>query len=141
MKPCLVDANVFIALLVERHQHHKTARAWFSGLEAGEARMCRLVHLALLRLLGTEAVMGRAALHPYDAWTVIGTLMQDERVLAFGEPPGVDRVLSELLKVRTVGSKTINDAYLAATAIRLDWRLASFDKGMRQFRDLDLQLL
>jgi predicted nucleic acid-binding protein len=52
MKQCLTDVNVLLALLLRQHEYHRTALKWFDILAAGEAGLCRIVQLALIRLLG-----------------------------------------------------------------------------------------
>jgi predicted nucleic acid-binding protein len=58
MKRCLVDVNVWLALLVRQHQHHRVTRKWFDTLVTGEAGLCRLVQLGLMRPLANRTAMG-----------------------------------------------------------------------------------
>ncbi len=141
MKRCLADVNVLLPLLVRHHEHHKPALRWFDGLAAGEAVLCRFVQLALVRLLGNSAVMGKYVLSAADAWGLIAELLEDERIEFAMEPALVDAVLPKLLRYSAPTNKLVGDAYLAAFSIAGEMRLSTLDKGFRQFRDLDLQLL
>jgi toxin-antitoxin system PIN domain toxin len=141
MKPCLVDVNVWLALLVIQHEHHKLARQWFETLAADEAGLCRIVQLALIRLLGNRSIMGVHAISASAAWNLLEKLLEDERVDFVPEPSGVDSVLPTLFNYSGPTSKLVTDAYLTAFAIAASRRLVTLDRGFRQFRGLDLDLL
>jgi len=141
MKRCLADVNVWLALLVMQHEHHRTATKWFDGLSAGEAGLCRLVQLALIRLLGNRSIMGDCAISAAAAWDLIETLLEDERVSMVPEPPRIDSVLPALLKYPVPTGKLVGDAYLAAFAMSDSRRLVTLDRGFRQFRGLEVELL
>jgi toxin-antitoxin system PIN domain toxin len=141
MKRCLVDVNVWLGLLVIQHEHHELARKWFDGLAAGEAGLCRIVQLALVRLLANRSIMGVHAVSASAAWNLLETLVEDERVDFISEPLGVDSVLPTLLNYKIPTGKLVTDAYLAAFAITASRRLVTLDRGFRQFRGLDVNLL
>jgi toxin-antitoxin system PIN domain toxin len=141
MKPCLVDVNVLLALLYQRHVHHQSARTWFAALAAGEAGLCRMVQLALVRLLNQPAVMGEEALPAAAAWKLIEELLEDERLELVAEPKPIDSILPALFVHRMPTGKFVMDAYLAAFAIAGPRRLTTFDKAFEQFRGLELDLL
>jgi predicted nucleic acid-binding protein len=68
-------------------------------------------------------------------------LLEDERVDFVSEPAGVDSVLPALLNCPIPTGKLVADAYLAAFAITASRRLVTLDRGFRQFRGLDVDLL
>jgi toxin-antitoxin system PIN domain toxin len=141
MKRCLADVNVLLPLLVRHHEHNELALRWFAGLEAGEAVLCRFVQLALVRLLGNRTIMGKYAVSASAAWRLIEELLEDERLEFAAEPPLVDAVLPKLFKYATATNRLVGDAYLAAFSIAGQMRLTTVDKGFKQFRDVDLDLL
>jgi toxin-antitoxin system PIN domain toxin len=141
MKHCLVDVNVLLALVAQKHVHHNSARKWYAALAAGEAGLCRVVQLALIRLLNQPAVMGEDALPAAAAWRLIEELLQDERLEFVNEPAQIDSVLPALFVHRMPTGKLVMDAYLAAFAMAASRRLVTFDKGFEQFRGLELELL
>jgi toxin-antitoxin system PIN domain toxin len=141
MKRCLVDVNVMLALLVRQHEHHRLARKWFDTLEANEAGLCRLVHLALIRLLGNSAIMGDDALSASAAWILVEELLVDERVDFLAEPSDLDSVMPTLLHYPIPTGKLVGDAYLAAFAMCEGRRVVTLDRGFRQFRGLSVELL
>jgi predicted nucleic acid-binding protein len=79
MKRCLVDVNVWFALIVIQHKHHKLARKWFDRLAADEAGLCRIVQLALIRLLANRSIMGVHVVSASAAWDLLEKLLEDER--------------------------------------------------------------
>ncbi len=141
MKRSLVDVNALLALLVRQHVHHAEARRWFGSLDPGEVDVCRVIHLALIRLLCNQSIMGGNVLSAPDALGVVQELLTDERFELVAEPSGIDALLPGLLVHPAPAGKLVTDAYLAAFAIASSRRLVTFDKGFRQFRGLDLNLL
>jgi len=141
MKRCLVDVNVWLALLVRQHEHHRLARKWFDTLTAGEAGLCRLVQLGLMRLLAHRAIMGDHAIPAAEAWTLIEALLEDERVDFVPEPPELGSIFPTLLRYPIPTGKLIADAYLAAFAVGSSRRLVTLDRGFKQFRAVDMDLL
>ena len=118
-----------------------TSRKWFDRLAPAEAGLCRLVQLALIRLLANRAVLGADALPAAAAWDLIEKLLQDERVDFVSEPPDVTVVLPTLLRYPIPTGKLVGDAYLAAFAMSASRRLVTLDRGFRQFRGLEVDLL
>lgn len=141
MKRFLVDANVLLALLVRQHEHHALARSWAEHLAAREAGVCRLVQLTVIRLLGNRTILPHDAISAVSAWKLIDELLQDERFAFLAEPEDLDSIFPTLLKYSIPTGKLVNDAYLASFAISGAYRLVSLDRGFRQFKGLDLELL
>ncbi len=75
------------------------------------------------------------------AWDLIAELMEDERLEFVAEPPLLDAVFPKLLRYPEPTYKLVGDAYLAAFSIAGQMGLTTVDKGLEQFRDLDLRLL
>jgi|SRR5579883_11748 toxin-antitoxin system PIN domain toxin len=141
MKPCLVDVNVWLALLVPRHVHHEAADRWFASLAPAEGGICRIVQLALIRLLGNPAVMGGDAVSAAHAWRIAGELMEDERVAFLHEPSELEAILPGLFQYPGPTAKLVGDAYLAAFAIAAGRKMVTSDRGFRQFRRLEVEIL
>jgi uncharacterized protein len=55
--PMLCDVNLLLALVTDRHAHHAAAVRWFDTLAAGDAVVCRIAQMGLLRLLNNPAVL------------------------------------------------------------------------------------
>ncbi|MEZ5398518.1 MAG: TA system VapC family ribonuclease toxin [Bryobacteraceae bacterium] len=139
--PRLVDANVWLALLAPSHEHHAPVRDWYDTLEAGQAGLCRLVHLAVIRLLSNPKVMGPSVITTREAWDVLDSLMDDERVEMWAEPAGLAGVMPKLLRYPVPTPNMVTDAYLAAFAIARECRLATIDGGFDQFAGLRVERL
>src|SRR5882757_8804444 len=141
MKQCLVDANVLLSLLVQQHVHHRAARNWFDRLHAREAGVCRMVQLSVIRLLGNRAVMANNPLPASAAWRVFAELLKDERLELLPEPVSLDDFLPKFFRYPVPTANLIADAYLAAFAVAASRRMATFDRGFRQFDELEVDLL
>ncbi len=85
--------------------------------------------------------LGHDAVSAANAWELIGTLLNDERVEFIAEPQGLDLILPTLLKDPVPIRNSVSDAYLAAFAIASSRTLVTVDQGFRQFRNLDVQFL
>jgi len=139
--PELIDANVWLALLVQEHAHHAATRQWWETIGDQQAGICRITELCVARLLGHRVVMGSAALPAADAWRRVMGLKEDIRVRFLEEPADLDGVLLQLLGYRVPSGNLVMDAYLAAFAICAGRRLVTHDRGFRQFKGLNLLLL
>ena len=72
------DVNVWVALSFQGHFHHDIARECFEALDDRDGVrlcFCRITQISFLRLITTEAVMGkdevlspRQACDVYDPW-------------------------------------------------------------------------
>jgi toxin-antitoxin system PIN domain toxin len=141
MKRSLVDVNLWFALLVRQHQHHGLARKWFDSLAPAEAGLCRMVQLALIRLLANRAILGDHAISAAKAWTLLEELAMDERVEFLPEPEDLAAVFPSLLNYSVPTGKLVADSYLAAFAISGALRLITLDRGFRQYGGLDTEIL
>jgi len=135
----LVDVNLVLALLVRQHVHHALSRDWFANLGAGEVGLCRLVQLAIVRLLGNRAIMANDAVSALVGWRLIEDLLQDERLEFLPEPPRIDSVLPGLLDHPVLPGKLVSDAYLAAFAMAASRQMVTLDREFLRFRGLDVR--
>jgi uncharacterized protein len=139
-KTFLVDANVWLALATERHEHHTAARKWFTSLREEEAAFCRITQMTLLRLLTSRAVMAEEVVKPREAWELYRKLRRDWRVTFSAEPAGLEGLWVDLMNHPNAGVSW-TDAYLAAFAVGHSFTLATFDRGFRRWTQLVLLLL
>lgn len=142
----LADTNVWLALSVRAHSHHKPTAAWFESLtEVGTVAFCRATQQGFLRLTTNTAVMAgvRAEARTNDeAWAVFEALLADDRVdLLEREPTGTTRWWRQYSSRDAASTKLWMDAYLAAFAIAGGLTLVTYDTAFRQFDGLDLLLI
>ena len=78
---------------------------------------------------------------PAGAIAVYRQLASDERVNFATEPPNVESAWISLIGAREASGSTWTDAYLAAFALEAGFRLISFDKGMRHWPALVVEVL
>lgn len=142
----LCDTNVWLALALSKHVHHRAAREWLGTVEApASVLFCRATQQALLRLLANASVLspyGNPPLTNLQAWSAYEELLADDRI-AFktDEPPGLEPRWKDLAARETASPKLWMDAYLAAFALAGRFRMVTTDAAFRQFPELDLLLL
>lgn len=140
--PILADISLMLPLVYEGHEHHKTADAWFEGAVRDQVIICRYVQQGLLRLLNNPASMAQDVFTTKECWRLWRKLLSDERIrFTPSEPAGLDPLFERYTIGRNYTPKLWMDAYLAAYAKAAGFCLATFDKGFRQFPDLNYQIL
>ena len=85
--------------------------------------------------------MGEQRRRVQEAWSDYHRLLAQPPVAFADEPPGVENVLAELSRGNRSSPNYWTDAYLAAFARTAGIKLATFDRGFRNFAKLDLVLL
>ena len=145
MATWLVDTNVWLALLEERHAFHRTTVAWWNALHMDDRVLfCRSTQQSFLRLRTTDALTMAYGLEPdtnATAWQAYQTLRKDERIELVDEPVTLEAEWKALAAVGMASPKLWMDAYLAAFAIAGSFRLVTIDKAFKQFKRLNLLLL
>jgi uncharacterized protein len=132
MKRYLADVNVWFALAVEEHQHHRQARQWWEETP-GMFGFVRTTQLGLLRLLTSSAPMRGQPLSNDQAWAVWDRFLSDERVRVFPELPALDEGFREFSSGAQPSPKVWVDAYLAAHAAANEAVLVSFDQAVARY--------
>ncbi len=137
----ILDVGVWLAAAWDRHEHHGTVKQWFDG-EQDVLVLCRVTHMALLRLLSNPAVMGADVRSRREAWGVVDEFRSDSRVRWANEPLKVESVW-RALSARDDGShKLWTDDYLAAFAQVAEARLATLDRSFHaRYPSVRVQLL
>ena len=127
------DVNVWIALTSERHLHHVVAARWFGSFgEDSRLCFCRITQLGLLRLLTTQAVMGREVMTQPEAWQIYDRWLEDPRVAFIDEPAGLEQAFRSYSRRRSAAPKEWADAYLLAFAAISGLKLVTFDQAFRE---------
>ncbi|HEY3291027.1 MAG TPA: TA system VapC family ribonuclease toxin [Anaerolineae bacterium] len=140
--PSLFDVNVLLAICHADHVHHSNAMQWLDSIEMrSDIVVCRVSQLGLLRLLNTPAVMLGQSRDVSGAWRDYDKLLYDQRFVFLNEPYQMDAIWRCMMPARLISPKLWQDAYLAAFAIAAGLRFVTFDRGFRQFTNLDLLLL
>ena len=138
----LVDANVWLPVLVERHQHHAAATGWWRDRQPATCCWCRPIQQTVLRLLTNRSVMGDDTLQPAAAWLVWEKLVLDERSAFLPiEPIGLAAAWRENIATRSATPKLWMDAFLAAWAQSSNLAFVTFDAGFKSYQLDNLQLL
>ncbi len=142
----LCDNNVWLALALSRHVHHRRARDWLDKVaEPGTILFCRATQQTFLRLLTNASVLGAYGNPPLtnnEAWAAYQALLADDRIVFRAEEPAELEVRwHEFARRDTASPKLWMDAYLAAFALASDCKMVTTDIAFRQFPGLDLLLL
>ena len=140
--PMLCDVNLLLALVTDRHAHHAVAVRWFNTLAAGDAVVCHIAQMGLLRLLNNPSVMQEEALTADACWDIWRRMLEDERIqFTVLEPPDLDAAFERFVSGRVFSPRLWTDAYLAAFADAGGMTLATFDRGFRNFPGLTCEVL
>lgn len=124
-----LDANVWLALLWNRHVHSEKAREWFERSSEEQFFFCRFTQLTVLRLLTTETVMGKDVRNMAQAWDLWDKVWADTRVAFLPEPDGFEAPFRTHSRLSTRSPKVWADAYLLAFAIVAGVKLVTFDRA------------
>lgn len=142
----LCDSNIWLALSLSEHIHHRAGRQWLDGIdERSSVLFCRATQQTLLRLLTNAAVLAPYGIPPQsnaEAWLSYGTFVADDRIaLRVDEPSGLQAVWRGYALRDSASPKLWMDAYLAAFARTSGCAMVTTDRAFRQFGGLDLELL
>ena len=125
-----------MTLSFQGHVHHNIAREWFELLDdRDDARLCfcRVTQLSFLRLITTEAVMGKdEVLSQRQAWDVYDRWFEDSRVFFLEEPANLEKMFRGIPKQTRPAAKDWADSYLLAFAETADLSLVTFDRAIKQ---------
>ena len=133
----LLDVNVWLALAIEEHPHHRAAASYWT-LRAGAARFfCRLSAMSLVRLLSHPRLMADKPLTLSRAWALYRGFAVLPGVAMLGEPAGLDTDLAALVTAK-LPTRLFTDAYFAVLARSAGLRLVTFDKDFERFEHLAL---
>lgn len=137
----LLDANVWLALTTAGHMHHAAAQTWAAGRAGGPLIFCRVTQMALLRLLTTPAVMGRAVCSQKEAWRIYDAALARAGSHFLSEPPTLEQVWRARTGLDQPAGKLWTDLYLAAFAHGHSLRLVTLDQGFRRLPEIEVLLL
>jgi len=126
-----LDANVWVALLWNRHVHSEVANHWFEAASSEQFFFCRFTQVTVLRLLTTEQIMGRDAKTMAGAWALWDHIWADERVAFLPEPDGLEREFRSRSRLTTRSPKVWADSYLLAFAATAGVKLVTFDRALK----------
>ncbi len=135
----ITDVNVVFALINERHIHHQRVFDWLDSQEPGfTIGICRLVQMAMIRLLSNASAMDGDPLSLSAGWRVYADLINDPSFKFVPEPRGFQSAWIELCQPFGASPKVLTDAYLAAIAKTMNIPLVTLDKDFRQFSGISL---
>jgi uncharacterized protein len=138
---CLPDVNVWIALAIGEHVHHKPAKEWFESSDNMQIAFCRVTQMGFLRLLTNPRVMAGDTMSAARAWKLFDALCQDSRVRFAPEPPALESKWRDFTRHRRQGANFWTDAYLAAFAAASNLTVVTFDAAFAHQTGGALRLL
>ncbi len=131
----LPDVNVWLALSVREHVHHRAALAWWQQSAGPRCHFNRITILGLVRLLAQPRVVGAGALGASAALAVWQRWIALPEVALHPEPAGLDAAYASLVQ-ENPPPRLLTDAYLAAFSICGGLRLVTFDADFARFPGL-----
>jgi uncharacterized protein len=131
----LLDINVWLALVDQRHVHHSLAYDYWQRNQSRKAAFCRVTMLGFLRLVTNAKVVQRPK-SSTEAWALYQEFMTLPYVTFLTEPIAIDNQLLTLTSPPQFSPHLWTDAYLAAFAIASGCRIVSLDADFSRFPDL-----
>lgn len=135
-----LDANVWLALLWNRHSHSERAKEWFDRASEEQFFFCRFTQLTVLRLLTTETVMGEDVRNMSQAWDLWDKIWADSRIAFLPEPENIETELRAHPRMSSRSPKVWADGYLLSFAIAAGLKLVTFDRAI-QSRGAEILIL
>ncbi len=129
----LPDANVWLALFLDGHVHHGTARRWLARNRGAALVFCRLTQLAFLRHTTNAAIMGPNVLSQARAWREYEQLIARDEIVFLAEPNGLEIRWRDYSRTNQPAYRTWTDAYLAAFARGHGLQIVTFDRGFTKY--------
>jgi uncharacterized protein len=134
----LLDINVWLALAVQEHPHHASARRYWESVQSASAPdrqlwFCRVTMLGLVHLLCQPKVVGEGALTLNAAFALYQRFRSVPGVGLLPDPASCEPVFQKLLTATALPPRFWTDAYLAALAQSSGARLVSFDSDFSRF--------
>jgi len=126
-----LDANVWLALLWNRHVHSEPARAWFNQAAEEQFFFCRFTQITVLRLLTTEKIMGTDTKSMSEAWALWDRIWADSRIEFLAEPESIEMEFRSRSRLSSSSPKVWADAYLLAFASIAGLKLVTFDRALK----------
>ncbi|HWD39286.1 MAG TPA: TA system VapC family ribonuclease toxin [Fimbriimonas sp.] len=133
----LPDINVWIALTLQGHPHHESAKRYWADEASAKLAFNSHTMFGLVRILSNVRQLGPKPLSPAEAWAVYRDWRRDEAVALAAEPKRCPLVLDGFVQAGLVQARTWSDAYLAAFAISGGFRLVSCDGDFKRFPSLN----
>jgi uncharacterized protein len=138
----LPDSNVWVALAIDRHEHHEAALAWFDEVaDDHSACFCRMTQNSFLRLVSSKSIFKEDAMTNDHAIKTYRQFRLDPRVGWLGEPPMLEARWFADASIKSPAPKRWMDAYLSAYARLAGAQLVTFDAGFRQYQPTGLDLI
>ncbi|MFZ3342386.1 MAG: PIN domain-containing protein [Terriglobales bacterium] len=125
------EANVWLALLWNRHADSERARAWFEQVDEEQFFFCRFTQITVLRLLTSEWVMGSDTKSLAEAWGLWDRIWADERVDLLAEPDDLEKDFRWRSRLTERSSKVWVDSYLLAFAAVAGLKFITFERGLQ----------
>ena len=136
----LPDVNVWLALAVQEHVHHRAATDYWHTSPQIQRFFCRGSASSLVRLLTHPHLMAGKQLGLQAAWQLYRRFRALPAVSLLTEPQNLEEHLAALIAPR-LPARHFTDAYFAALAISCGLRLVSFDRDFARFAGLQWQHL
>jgi toxin-antitoxin system PIN domain toxin len=129
-----LDANVWLALLWNRHIHADKARTWFEKAREEQFFFCRFTQLTVLRLLTTDKIMGQDTKTMAQAWELWDRVWADSRIDFLPEPDELETEFRARTRTSSVSPKVWVDAYLLAFATTAGLKMVTLDRALKGYK-------
>lgn len=137
----LPDVNVWLAIAVVEHEHHREATAWLESTAGDELAFCRVTQMGFLRLLTNSHAMKTDCLTPNAAWRLFDRLCQETGARIVAEPEEAVKLWRTYTFATGTSPNAWTDAWIVAFAEARSFTVVSFDRGLVRLAKLRARLL
>jgi uncharacterized protein len=126
----LIDVNVWIAFVIQNHEHHQKAVGRIESIEDGDVCFCRATQQGFFRLLSQHGPTRGNPISTSACWDLYAQLRAKPQTAYLNEPAGVDEAWQALTTTKFVSPNLWMDAYLQAFAELSGLKIITFDRAL-----------
>ena len=137
----LPDLNVWLALTLDGHPHHKLAQEYWLSVPPRRVALCQITAHGFLRQISNARVAVHTPATVSEGWAALKRLRALPEVTYATETAATHVIIEEWVSQSVFTPRMWTDVQLAALAKAYDYRLVTLDRDFLRFTGLKVHLL